>query len=49
LSTFTDPHTVPYQGTSPNLDAIGDVNISANDTFPEIAIGAYTYFIKDAG
>jgi hypothetical protein len=24
------------------------MDISANDTFPKIAIGAYTYFIKDA-
>jgi hypothetical protein len=49
LSTFTDPHTVPYQGTSTNLDAVGNVDISTNDTFAKIAIGAYTYFIKDAG
>jgi hypothetical protein len=49
LSTFTDPHTIPYQSTSTNLDAIGNVDISTNDTFAKITIGAYTYFIKDAG
>jgi hypothetical protein len=49
LGTFTNPYTIPDQGTSPNLDAIGDMDISTNDALAKITIGAYTYFIKDAG
>lgn len=47
LSTFTDSHTISNQSTSTNLDSIGDVNVSTNNTFSQIAIGAYTDFVKD--